>query len=198
MTEGIEKLLFNEYLYVGINSDAVDFMPLLRTMRSVTHTPLLIVTGNFKTEDEVAALERVADLYARWHQTTEGNIASVLAHVTRIAEQRTTPLPPSNVMVDKMLLIAPLQQSVFIGNIQLDLTVKEFDILYMLMSNRGCVFSPEQIYQEIWGLNFDNNANEVIRTMIKRLRQKLQVHPQSPEPGYIINIREVGYSFDSD
>jgi len=76
MTEGIEKLLLNEYLYVGINSDAVDFMPLLRTMRSVTHTPLLIVTGNFKTEDEVAALERGADLYARWHQTTEGSLGS--------------------------------------------------------------------------------------------------------------------------
>ena len=64
MTEGIEKLLSNEYLYIGINSDAVDFMPLLRTMRSVTHTPILIVTGNFNTDDEVAALEAGADLYS--------------------------------------------------------------------------------------------------------------------------------------
>jgi len=196
MTEGIEKLLSNEYLYIGINSDAVDFMPLLRTMRSVTHTPILIVTGKFDTDDEVAALEAGADLYARWHKTTEGNIASVLAHITRITDQRRTPPPPSNVIVCKKLLIAPLQQSVFIGDNKIDLTVKEFDVLHMLMSNRGCVFSPEQIYTEIWDSHFDESTKEVIRTTMKRLRQKLQIHPQSPEPDYIKNIRDVGYLFD--
>ena len=45
ITEGIQKLMTGEYLYVGINSDAVDFMPLLRTMRSVTNTPIFIVTS---------------------------------------------------------------------------------------------------------------------------------------------------------
>jgi len=42
MTDGIKMLMTDEYLYVGINDDAVDFMPLLRTMRSITSTPILI------------------------------------------------------------------------------------------------------------------------------------------------------------
>ena len=132
MTEGIKKLLSGKYLYVGINSDAVDCMALLRTMRNVTNTPILIATGNFITDDEVAAMGMGADLYARWHETTEDNIASVLAHVTRIVEQRTAPLPPSNVIVCKNMLLAPFQQSVFVGNHKLDLTAKEFNVKLVL------------------------------------------------------------------
>jgi len=198
MTEGIEKLLADKYIFVGINGDAVDFMPLLGTMRSVTHTPIMIVTGDFTTEKEIAALDAGADLYARWHSNPEGNVSSVLAHITRLAVRSQMPTPDSKVIVYKKLLIAPLQQGVFIGNNKLYLTSKEFYVLYILMENRGCVFSTEQLYNEVWGLRFDDNAREVIRTMIKRLRQKLQVHAQSPEPDYIKNIRDVGYSFDPD
>ena len=135
MTEGIEKLLSNEYLFVGINSDTVDFLPLLRSMRSITHIPILITTNNVTTENEVAALDSGADLYTCWHKTTKENIASILAHITRIYEQRKSVSSPSNVIVKKNLLIAPLHQNVYIGNNKLDLTAKEFNILYMLMSN---------------------------------------------------------------
>ena len=62
MTAAIQKLMENEYIVVGINSDNIDFMPLLKTMRSVTITPILIATGSFTTEQEVAALENGADL----------------------------------------------------------------------------------------------------------------------------------------
>lgn len=196
MTEGIEKLLSDKYIFVGINGDAVDFMPLLNTMRSVTYTPIMIVTGDFTTEKEIAALDSGADLYARWHNSPEGNVSSVLAHITRLAVRSQMPPPDSKIIVYKKLLIAPLQQSVFIGNNKLDLTSKEFDVLYMFMSNPGCVFSPEQIYNEVWGLRFNNTTKEVIRTMMKRLRQKLQIDPQSSEFEYIKNIRDVGYSFD--
>jgi hypothetical protein len=47
MTEGIKALQSSSYLYVGINSDVVDFMPLLKTMRSVTKTPIFIATSNY-------------------------------------------------------------------------------------------------------------------------------------------------------
>jgi len=197
MTEGIEKLLTDaKYFFIAINGDSVDFMPLLSTMRSITKLPILIVTSNFTTEKELEAIGNGADIYARWHNSPEDNIASVLAHVTHFAVRSQMPIQDLNVMVYKKLLIAPLQRNVFIENHKLDLTVKEFDVLYMLMSNLGCVFSSEQIYKEVWNLRFDNNAREVIRTAIKRLRQKLRIDTQSPEPDYIKNIRDGGYSFD--
>ena len=120
-----------------------------------------------------------------------------MAHITRLVVRSQMPRHISNVIVYKKLLIAPLQHGVFFGNNKLDLTSKEFNVLYMFMSNPGCVFSPEQIYNEVWGLRFNNTTKEVIRTMMKRLRQKLQTDPQSPEFEYIKNIRDVGYSFDS-
>lgn len=193
MMEAIEMLLSNDYIFVGINGDATNFMPLLSTMRSVTNTPIMIVTGNFTTENEIAALDNGADLYARWHNNPQGNVESVLAHITQLVVRSHMPRPASNVIVYKKMLIAPLQHGVFVGNEKIELTLKEFDVLYMLMSNQGNVFSPEQIYKQVWDLNLDENT-EIIRTTIKRLRQKLQMNPQSPD--YIKNIRDVGYSFD--
>jgi DNA-binding response OmpR family regulator len=159
----------------------------------VTTIPILIVTGDFTTEKETAALDSGADLYARWHNDPDGNISSVIAHINRISERSRTPIPPPNIMIYRQLLISPEQPSVFIGNTKIVLTPKEFGVLYLLVANKGRVFSPEQIYEKIWGKQ-DENIKEVIWTTIKRLRQKLQTEPHSPD--YIKTVREVGYSFD--
>ena len=74
MNEGLQKLLKDDYLCVAINGDTVDFMPLLNIMRSATNTSILIGTSNFTTEKEVAAMAHGADLFARFHETPEGNI----------------------------------------------------------------------------------------------------------------------------
>jgi DNA-binding response OmpR family regulator len=190
MTEGIEKLMYRDYLYVGINSDAVDFMPLLSTMRGVTNTPILIVTSNFTTETEVAALENGADLYARWHENAEGNVASVLAHISRIAKRDT---PPCKVMVHRNLLLAPSQRSVFVGNERIDLTRLEFDVLLFLMANHGIVLGYGQIYSAVWNEEYDEAANEVVRGAVKRLRAKIS--DDAIGNSLIETVWGVGYKF---
>ena len=101
------------------------------------------------TEKEIAALDAGADLYARWHDDPAGNVASVLAHITRLATRSQLPRPESNVIVYNKLLMAPLQHRVFVGNTEIAITLKEFDVLYLLMMNKECVFPPEQIYEEV-------------------------------------------------
>lgn len=124
MTEAIKKLLTNEYICVGINADAIDFMPLLSTMRSVTNIPILIATGNFSTEKEVAALNSGADLYARWHESPEDNVSSVLSHIARKTARNAT---PRKIIAYRNLIIAPAQRYAFIDNEPLELTRHEFD-----------------------------------------------------------------------
>jgi len=197
MTQGIEKLLKrNDYLYIGINSDTVDFLPLLKAMRSVTNIPIIISTTNFTTEMEVAALERGADLFIRWNKNTEENIASVLAHITRLNERNKTLYQQSKIIVYNDLLLAPLQQCVYVDNQKIMLTEKECSVLYLLMTNNGCIFTPKEIYNEVWKSEFNESSKAIIWKTIKNLRKKINNGQKSSR--YITTMRNVGYSFNPE
>lgn len=76
---------------------------------------------------------------------------------------------------------------------EISLTPKEFDILYFLASNRGEVFTKEQIYQAVWENDYlldDSN----IMAFIRKLRKKIEPNPDSPE--YILTIWGIGYKFN--
>ena len=194
MTEGIQKLLLDdEYIFVGINGDAVDFMPLLRTMRSVTNIPVFIVVSdsNFTTESEVAAIEEGADLYARWHKSPENNVTSVLAHIERLSARSRMPRPVSDIRVCRYLLIAPLQHSVFVKNKKIEISKIEFDILYHFMDNRGLVLTAAQIYRRVWNEDYRESNNEAVKSSIKRIRKKISGNENDTD--FIENIRGVGY-----
>ncbi len=79
------------------------------------------------------------------------------------------------------------------NNIEINLTPKEFDILYFLAQNQGEVFTKEQIYQAVWKNEYlldDSN----IMAFIRKLRKKIESHPDAPE--YIITIWGIGYKFN--
>ena len=189
MTDGIKMLMTDEYLYVGINDDAVDFMPLLRTMRSITSTPILIATNNFCTDREVAALRNGTDLFAPFHKTTEGNIDSVLAHILRISEEIKT---PRKALVFNDLLISPALYQVFIKNTEVPITKKEFDIICYLADNQGLLLTYSQIISYVWGA--DNTTDDVLWTHIKRIRKKFSEASPCHE-NVIENVHGFGYKF---
>ena len=191
MTEAIKKLLENDkYICVAINSDTVDFMPLLRTMRNtVPFMPILIVTGDFTTEKEIAALKNGADLYTRWHNTPNGNIDSVLAHIERITERRSS---PQKVMIYKNLLVAPENYQVFVKNTEINLTKKEFDILYYFMENHDILLPYNKILNHIWGA--ENATTEVLWAHIKNIRKKL-AEVSSYYENVVENVHGIGYKF---
>ena len=190
MAEGIALLISNEYLFVAINGDVVDFMPLLNEMRSVTNIPILIGTSHFDTKTEISALANGADLYARFHETKSGNIESVLAHVTRKTERD---IMPCKILVYKNLLVAPQNRSVFIGNEKVDLTRQEFDILHYLMINRGQALSYRQIYRYIWGGEYEDAERHMLWNAMTRLRNKLKNISLDFE--YIETVHDYGYRF---
>ena len=192
MVEAIKKLQDNTYFFIGIKADAVDYMPLLCTMRSMTHTPILIVTGNFTTDNEVAALKAGADLYARWHGSVEDNVTSVLAHVENAAKKVHRARTLQKVLIYKNLLISPEQFIAFKNNSQIELSRLEFDLLHYLILNKGVVLTYETIYRNIWKGEYDDeSASDIIKHAIKRLRRKIE--DRDGEGRYIENIRGVGY-----
>ena len=75
---------------------------------------------------------------------------------------------------------------------QIQLTAKEFDLLYFLVSHKGQVFSKEQLYNNVWGYDYPADANN-LTSFIRKLRKKIEPDPDNPR--YIITIRGVGYKF---
>lgn len=89
--------------------------------------------------------------------------------------------------------IQPKFRKVIREGVEIPLTPKEFDILYFLASNRGEVFTKEQIYQAVWENDYlldDSN----IMAFIRKLRKKVEPNPDAPE--YIQTIWGIGYKFN--
>lgn len=90
------------------------------------------------------------------------------------------------------LEIHPKSRKVLHNGIEVNLTPKEFDILYFLAKNKGEVFTKEQIYQAVWAEDY-LMADSNIMAFIRKLRKKVEPNPDSPE--YIITIWGIGYKF---
>lgn len=115
------------------------------------------------------------------------------AAVIRQKGRTHTPVfPEAAVIRAGALVIDPRKRTVTRDGAPLFLTPKEFDILWFLASNRGDVFTKEQIYRAVWEEDFllsDSN----IMAFIRKLRKKIE--PAPDEPTYILTIWGIGYKF---
>nr|WP_287520087.1 helix-turn-helix domain-containing protein [Anaerostipes sp.] len=74
----------------------------------------------------------------------------------------------------------------------MQLTAKEFDLLYFLSCHKGQVFTKEQLYENVWGYNHTLDASN-LTSFIRKLRLKIEPTPEKPR--YIITVWGVGYKF---
>ena len=91
------------------------------------------------------------------------------------------------------LMINPKSRRVLCRGQEVNLTPKEFDILYFLFQNKGEVFTKEQIYQAVWADEY-MMADSTIMAFIRKLRKKIEPNPDAPE--YILTIWGVGYKYN--
>jgi len=75
---------------------------------------------------------------------------------------------------------------------EVELNPKEFELLALLLRNRGQVISREQILREVWGYDFFGN-DRTVDVHIRWIRQKLEADPEKPR--YLITVRGYGYKF---
>jgi DNA-binding response OmpR family regulator len=190
MNEGIEKALENQFLYIAINADNVDYLPKLKILSDVTQAPILIGTSRFTSQDQITAINNGADFMGQFSDAKD-NVAAATAVINRTSERVGESKKPVNVKFHGNILLAPEYHSVFINENNISLTKMEFDILQCLISNRGRVLSEEQIYNYIWRDDYEESISDIIKSAIKRLRQKIDVERQSGS--YIENVRGVGY-----
>ena len=172
----------------------LDGVTVCRAIRREPHlkdVPILMLTARREESDKVNGLESGADDYL----TKPFGIREFVARVRALLRRRRAaanasahhaPVTVGGLHVD------PARRLARVDDRDVDLTAHEFDLLYVLASNRGIVFSRDALVQRVWG--GDTHITErSVDTLIKRLRKKIEADPA--EPRYILTVWGTGYKF---
>ncbi len=183
-----------DFLWIDLNPDAARIF-LTEIMDQFLHPPpYIILTSSFTgSTDRAELLDHGADACVEM-PVDLCEILAILNAVLRREEKLrygdTTNLSP--LIAYKDLLIDPSQHMVKMRGRIVTLTLKEFDILYLLATNPGIVFTKEQIYTHIWKETASVGA-AIVFDHISSLRKKLRLPPRDTE--YIQTVYKVGYRF---
>jgi DNA-binding response OmpR family regulator len=175
----------------------LDGMTVLRAIRRdapAKDVPVLLLTARRDESDKVLGLESGADDYltkpfgvrelvARARALTRRPRAAANAPVA-VAGSDGRPVRLGPLVVD------PARRSVTVGDREVELTGREFDVLHLLASHPGIVFSREALVQRVWGGDTFVTVRNV-DTLVKRLRQKVESNPS--EPALILTVWGTGY-----
>ena len=167
----------------------------LRQMREFTDTPVIMLTAKGGDMDKILGLEYGADDYI----TKPFNILEVKARIKAIMRRSSKKSRRGGQAETKMITAGDLKldregRRVFIGEKEINLTAKEFDLLELLVCNPNKVYSRESLLSFVWG----NKASESgdVRTVdvhVRRLREKIEPSPSDPK--YVHTKWGVGYYF---
>ena len=132
--------------------------------------------------------EAAAELYRGVEELISGQLDSLM-----LEPGSSVSVPANDGLTCGDLTIHARSRQVLRGGEEIQLTPKEFDILYFLARNRGIVFTKEQIYQAIWEEDYYTTDSNIM-AFIRKLRKKIEPNPDAPE--YILTIWGIGYKFN--
>ena len=162
--------------------DGLSVLSKLRAGLETREMPIMMLTAKGTEYDKVIGLDSGADDYVTKPFGTMELIASVKALL-----RRTEPVTDEKEYRIGQLYLCPAKHIIRAGDENVTLTLKEFELLCLLVQNKGKVFTRDAILRDIWGYEFDGE-NRTVDVHIRTLRSKLK------ECGSLIEtIRGIGY-----
>lgn len=184
--DGLHLALMNDYVLVILDvmlPDKDGWSVIAEIRKSGRQTPVLFLTARDTVSDKVKGLELGADDY----MTKPFAFSEILARVRTILRRGPDRHPDSIRILD--LEVDFLRHKASRAGKRLDLTPKEFAVLWLLARHQGEVLGRTLISEQVWDINFDSDAN-VVDVAIRRLRRKVD----DPFPEKLIHtVRGVGY-----
>ena len=160
-----------------------------QAVREVSDVPIIMLTAKGEDMDKILGLEYGADDY----MTKPFNILEVKARIKNILRRAGAGREPAKLVISvRDITINIGTRNVDIAGSHVNLTVKEFDLLNLLMSNVGKVYSRDELLETIWGADYIGDFRTV-DVHIRRLREKIEADPANPQ--YIMTKWGVGYYF---
>jgi len=164
-----------------------DGFEVFRELRKESQVPVIMLTARGGEADKVLGLEIGADDY----MTKPFSPRELVARVKAVL-RRMEPREPAENQILRVgeITLDPLRHRVTVGDREVQLAPREFELLRMLMANRGVVLSRETLLEKVWGYDYVGDTRTV-DVHVVRLRQKLE--PDPSRPTYIETVRGVGY-----
>lgn len=171
----------------------IDGVEVCRRLRDVApRAPVLMLTARTSEADVVVGLDAGADDYV----TKPFRLAELLARLRALLRRAAADAPRSThrTVAAQDVRVDLDARRAWVGDTELDLTPKEFDLLALLVSEAGTVVGRERIMQEVWDTNWFGST-KTLDMHVSWLRRKLG--DDANDPRYITTVRGVGFRFDT-
>ena len=164
----------------------MDGFAVCKKIREESNTPILIVSAKTGKEDKLNGLVLGADDYIE----KPYDIDIMLAKIDGIFKRRYA----VDELIDGDLKINKITRTVYKNDTPIDMTAKEFDLLLLLMENKGKSLSKEYLFNQIWGSDSFSEI-QTLTVHIKWLREKIENNTKNPK--HILTVWGVGYKYES-
>jgi DNA-binding response OmpR family regulator len=191
---GLAKALERGYdlVLLDLMLPETDGFEVLKRIREVKDTPVLLVSARREDIDKIRGLGLGADDYVTKPSAPVSCVARVKAHLARFRRLTGKTVSREVTIRVRGMEIDPDARTVKVDGRHADLTSKEFDILLFLARNPNKVFSKDQLFDRIWGLESLGDTNTVT-VHIGKIREKTETDPKNPR--YIETVWGAGYLF---
>ena len=197
--EAVECLKKDEFQLVLLDwmlpkMDGIEVLQWIRLNPTTKKLPVILLTAKSDEISKVVGLEVGADDYLSKPFGVHELMARIKALLRR-AEYSIQPQESSKAEDEiriEHITINKTRRTVVVHGQEIELSMKEFDLLYLLINNRGIVFSREKLLESVWGYDYSGETRTV-DVHISNLRKKIE--EDESHPAYIKTVRGVGYKF---
>jgi DNA-binding response OmpR family regulator len=193
---GLKKAMEEEFdlIILDLMLPNTDGFEICRQVRQAKNIPILMVSAKREEIDKIRGLGLGADDYITKPFSVGELVARVKAHLARYDRLVTDNLVRHKDEIRiRGIRIDKLSRKVFVNETEISFTSKEFDLLLFLAIHPNRVFSKDELFEKIWGLD-SMGDNATVTVFIGKLREKIETNPSKPQ--YIETIWGVGYRFN--
>jgi len=180
-------------ILMDIMMPALDGISAMVKIREHSNVPVILLTAKAEDSDKILGLDLGADDYITKPFHPAEVVARVRSQLRRYLHLGAGSVAPATIRIGGLEL-NDAEKEVFLDGEPVSLRPKEYDILKFLMSNPGRVYSPKEIYRQVWKDIPIGNENTVA-VHIRHLREKIEINPS--EPRYLKVIWAKGYKIEN-
>jgi DNA-binding response OmpR family regulator len=179
------KLLLLDIMLPGIDGFAI-----CRTIRERHNLPIVMMSARHGDDNKIVGLDLGADDYLEKPFTDKLLIAKVKSHLRRSYDMNDN----KQLLTDGDITINTTAMQVYLREQHLIMTSKEYDLLMLLLNNKGKVLRKEWLFEQVWGVDSFSELS-TLTVHINKLREKVENNPR--QPTRIITVWGVGYKYEA-
>jgi DNA-binding response OmpR family regulator len=181
-----------DFVILDLMLPQVDGLSLTRWLRDRSNVPIIMLTARREEIDRIAGLEMGADDYVVKPFSPQELVSRVRAVFRRLGQEQVEAESERSLAFEG-LTINPRSRVVTVLDSAIELTVKEFDMLYLLAQHPKQVFTREQLLERVWG-GAQYIDPGTVTVHVRRLREKIETDPSKPTR--LLTVWGVGYKFE--